>query len=787
MSRPWLPGTKLDDDIFAVDEKSQELEQKSIQYLASLMNHYMAASKDVSRIDDLDDYDGDGDGDDGNNGEGRLEQSSDQTLAMELAHDRFRDLTCSHEGELLLEKIFDTRNAPSLEVNDPDVIRGAVIALQSFLMLGMQIGVKGTPDQQKRSVDHLRSNKQYTKSGHHISSNLDRLWESYDARRLKHKSDIVAGMQLLAELKRKRNAQSAFDILVFMGAWTKHEDVALLRSGFPTRFTAEEELAAMSAANDPRDPDTILGLRKDLRHLKAYTIDSESTDEIDDGLSIETLKKSDGTERKRIWVHIADADRWATRSSDIFQSAQERATSVYVPQGSVPMFPASLSAGPMSLAADRDSCALSLGLELNDDGSIDESTLIITPSIVNINFRLAYDEVDEMLECGVGYFEEWELGALLAEANKRRKYRISCGSTEGFVPKPIPQSEINVVRNGDGDVDILLNVEVSHNAGLNQSEAVMDADLSLDDEFAPPVSSAYLLVTEMMIMSGEAMGKLKGVLESAVQNIWKDSELPILDNKLDLPYRTQPRPDFGKRYQEFQTLESLKSNGYVHAWYARRFFESVRVLEEPQPHHGLGLDCYVQWSSPIRRFSDLQVHASVKRFLRRNKVNRLMEAGKAIPAAITPSDLGCEVPQPIDSSTSESGLYTEYQIDLASNKFHGINYKKGLGFVNAARMVQRKSNEYWLFEYVRRQLEKSPSEISYETTVLACVNPQRDQYAIFVHELGLEHRYISEKGQLKIGEKIFLKVASVSPRLGMLTFTLSSKYGGKSTKFAPAA
>jgi len=71
--------------------------------------------------------------------------------------------------------------------------------------------------------------------------------------------------------------------------------------------------------------------------------------------------------------------------------------------------------------------------------------------------------------------------------------------------------------------------------------------------------------------------------------------------------------------------------------------------------------------------------------------------------------------------------------------------------------------------------------------VLACVNPQRGQYAIFVHELGLEHRYLSEKGDLQIGEKIYLKVANVSPRLGLLTFTLSSRYGGKSTKFAPAA
>ena len=46
---------------------------------------------------------------------------------------------------------------------------------------------------------------------------------------------------------------------------------------------------------------------------------------------------------------------------------------------------------------------------------------------------------------------------------------------------------------------------------------------------------------------------------------------------------------------------------YPHAWYARRFFNRVDVSEDPGPHFGMGLDCYVQWSSPIRRITDLQV------------------------------------------------------------------------------------------------------------------------------------------------------------------------------------
>jgi exoribonuclease II len=83
----------------------------------------------------------------------------------------------------------------------------------------------------------------------------------------------------------------------------------------------------------------LLGLREDLRHQKIYTIDSASTSEIDDGLSVEAIRKEDGSENLRFWIHIADADRWATRDSKVFQIAKGRGTSLYLPYGSIPMFP----------------------------------------------------------------------------------------------------------------------------------------------------------------------------------------------------------------------------------------------------------------------------------------------------------------------------------------------------------------------------------------------------------------------------------------------------------------
>ena len=682
--------------------------------------------------------------------------------AMQLASGRFLDLTCTIEGERAAESLFE--HAPPEE--DDDVIRGAVIAVQSLLIMGSQVGVKGSPHQIKKSVSHLREDIEESSHNEH--------WDRAHARKLKHDMDITAGTQLLAEVKKKRTAQGAFDLLVGLGIFEPHEELSLLRSGFPTRFTDEEESAAFEAEKSIRDPDEILGLRQDFRHFKTYTIDGEGTQDIDDGLSVEKLTDTnDATERLRYWIHIADADRWAPRDSNLFDVAKTRATSVYLPTGSVPMFPESVGNGIMSLRQGHDCCALSLGVELNEDGSIDTDSIIVIPSMVQVKYRLTYNQVDEMMDAGVGYFEEWELGAMLTAATKRRALRAKNGSSEGRVTTPIPQAELKVVKDDDAEdnTSIKLDIEVTHNAGSNQTSI---AEVSTaENEHAAPASQAFLLVTEMMIMAGEAIGKwrTKMLLVGTNGERDKDALTPQLKNDLDLPFRSQVEPDFRARASEVRTLQNLKetNNGYPHAWYFRRFFKPVKVTKDHKPHFGLGLSCYVQWSSPIRRFGDLQAHTAIKRYLRRKRVNKLLRDGSNIPSEITAMDLGCELPSP-DGNKSKT-------VDP-------IDYKVGQALGGAARFVQRNSQQYWMFEYIRRMVSESADEVSFECVVLGCVDPERLQYAVYAKELGLEHRYLSEMGSLKVGQSIWLKVANVNPRMGLLTLSLASRASGMASRVA---
>lgn len=561
-SNRWFPKVVIyDDDIFSDDEKViAEFEQEVVVLTANLIRSRLSQRQLQHSITASTVFD------ENIPFSTPLVPDSEKMRIKELVKGRFMDLTCTQSGEDTLERLFyendqivheiwmnATQTTKSMtELQRDDVIRGAVMILQSLCVMGTQVGVKGPPEQLKRMVEHLADHKK--------SSSSEQLLDVYEwtkdsVRRLKHKLDRTAAVQLLAELRWKQTPQGAFDLLVALGVWEKHEDLALLRSGFPLRFTEKEENIAtevlrnaQNGAHHP-DPDSLLGIRQDLRHLKVYTIDGASASEIDDGISIETLQGNFGdvsngfpeTTRRRIWVHIADAESRAPPHSALFEAARRRVTSLYLPNGTISMFPSRIGTELMSLKVNEDVRALSLGVDLNDDGSLNVSTLLVTPSMIRVAYRLTYDEVDEMLEEGIAYNEEWEIGALLVAATKRRELRIRNGSAEGLIPNPVPSSSVSIYPDltAPDSIGISLNIEVSHNAAINKTaSAQLTGDSSCaSSALEEPVSSAYLLVTEMMILAGEAIGVWKSVQDEV--NSKQDS---TFGNSLRLPFRCQRRP-----------------------------------------------------------------------------------------------------------------------------------------------------------------------------------------------------------------------------------------------------
>ena len=170
----------------------------------------------------------------------------------------------------------------------------------------------------------------------------------------------------------------------------------------------------------------------------------------------------------------------------------------------------------------------------------------------------------------------------------------------------------------------------------------------------------------------------------------------------------------------------------------------------------------------------VQVHSALKRYLRRKRVNLMLQKGMPIPTQITGMDLGYDISE-LNLTTTPAATSSD---SLVMPAIDPIDYTSALGQIFAARPVQFSSSNYWLYEYIRQLVDKSDKEVMFESVVLGCVNSNRGQYVVYVYALGIEHRYLSETGKLEEGKRLWLKVSSVNPRMELLTFSLASKSGG---------
>lgn len=286
--------------------------------------------------------------------------------------------------------------------------------------------------------------------------------------------------EALAALGRPETAQGAFQLLVDLQLWNPHENLFLRRSQIPVQFPNRIlEMAQRCLLEPPPDPSPN---RLDLTHLKVYTVDDESTLEIDDGLSVEFLDNG----RERLWIHIADPSRWVVPGDGLDLEARRRCTTVYLPTGMIPMFPPELATGPMSLVQGRVCHALSFGVLLDETGGV--QSYEIHPTHIKPTYRLTYEDVNEMLEMGVTAEPELEVLARWSSCRRDRRH------SQGAININMPESSIKVQ-------DDQITIEVLDNSKSRQ------------------------LVAEMMILAGEVAGRYGQ------------------EHHLPLPYRGQAQPE----------------------------------------------------------------------------------------------------------------------------------------------------------------------------------------------------------------------------------------------------
>ncbi len=329
--------------------------------------------------------------------------------------------------------------------------------------------------------------------------------------------------------------------------------------------------------------------RKDIRGWTMVTIDGEDSKDLDDAVS---LTWEEGI--YHLGVHIADVANYVQGGSAMDREALRRGTSVYLVDRVIPMLPEKLSNGICSLNAGEDRLALSCLMDVDEKGNVIAHE--IAETVICVDRRMTYTNVQKILDgsdpevcreyedLGPLFHKMDELSALI---RRRRQER-------GSIDFNFPESKITI--DGDGRP---LSVDVyEHNRAME-------------------------LIEDFMILANETVAR------------------EFYEDMIPFVYRTHGNPDpdkieglltllhsqgisIQKAKKEIspleiqQILQKVKGqpNEALVSRLALRSMQQARYTVECSGHFGLALSHYCHFTSPIRRYPDLQIHRIIKDRLR---------------------------------------------------------------------------------------------------------------------------------------------------------------------------
>ena len=365
---------------------------------------------------------------------------------------------------------------------------------------------------------------------------------------------------------------------------------SVIRSyGLPGEFKPNVLKQADNVAKPVSEAD--MAGRRDLRGLLTVTIDGEDARDLDDAVSLSI--DEDGN--FDLGVHIADVANYVQENSALDREAFERGTSVYFPDRVIPMLPVALSNGCCSLNEREDRLTLSCLMKLDGKGRVIQSD--ICESVINSDRRMSYNEVKDLLlgtapeelkeECAflLPMFKDMErLSAILISMRKKR----------GAIDFDFPETK--VILDERGRVDRL----------------------------EPRLSNvATRMIESFMLAANETVAEYSCFQE--LPFVYRTHEEPdpekikaLRDFVINLGFSMKISRD-GIHPKEIQKLLNSIEGAPEEGLIARMTLRSMRQAKyttEAVGHFGLADKYYCHFTSPIRRYPDLQIHRILKDMLR---------------------------------------------------------------------------------------------------------------------------------------------------------------------------
>ena len=424
--------------------------------------------------------------------------------------------------------------------------------------------------------------------------------------------------------------------------------------------------------------------RKDLRDLPIITIDGSDAKDLDDAVYAEKINENE----YKLGVHIADVTHYVKEDRKIDKEALKRATSIYISDRVIPMLPKELSNGVCSLNPGEDKLTLSVEMIINNEGKVIDYTIF--ESILNNRYRMTYDDVTDILENN--------------DEELKAKYKE-------IVPMLETMEELSLILRKKRDVRGAIDFE------FPETKIITDETGKAIDVTKYERKTSNKIIEEFMLVCNETV---------AEHYYWLN--MPFV-------YRIHEDPDEEKMYEfskfihnlgytlkgneihprELQQLlikiKNTKEESLINNMMLRSLRKAI-YSPDASGHFGLAAKYYCHFTSPIRRYPDLQIHRIIKGQLKgmysESDLNKLVERTAMVAEQSSKME---RIADEVERDTDKIKI-AEFMSDKINEEYEGVisgvtsfgifvqleNTVEGL--VHISNMV----DDYYIYDNERKEL-----------------------------------------------------------------------------------